>query len=58
MVFSVSRLKLVEKIIAGEVLSETDFDYALGEFGQELKHLLFLNAGANPSPQYALRAMC
>jgi len=34
MVFSVSRLKLVEKIIAGEVLSETDFDYTLGEFGQ------------------------
>jgi len=35
MVFSISRLKLIEKIIAGEVLNETDFDYTLGEFGQE-----------------------
>jgi len=37
MMFSVSRLKLVEKIIAGEVLSETDFDYTFGEFGQEIR---------------------
>jgi len=35
MMFSVGRLKLVEEIIAGEVLSETVFNYALGEFGQE-----------------------
>jgi len=35
MMLSVSRLKIVDDIIAGEVLSKTVFSYTFGEFGQE-----------------------
>jgi len=35
MMLSVGRLKLVEDIIAGEVLSETIFNYTLGELGKD-----------------------
>jgi len=35
MMVSMSRLKLVEEIIAGNILSESVFNYTLGEFRKE-----------------------